>query len=895
MSEAKVRLKKSATKLRQALDSRHGVAQETVSASALGSRLVLVGVGAIARADLPEDSNGTIEVVNSGRLASARYKADTGTTVVSSSGRSGGRTTVTTTDHGALSGLGDDDHTQYLTQARGDDRYYTETESDAKYALLTRNMVAGSGLTGGGTLAADRTFAVGAGTLITVNADDVALSNGSAQYQIPVTGATPFTPAYTALSTFAGNGLVFSGGVFNVGVANTGATGLTVEADQVRLTSSSNPGAAASILATDASGYTTVVRLAATERVTTPLLINSGAMTIQTTSGDLTLTPSGSVVFPNAQTIRTTTFSSGLSITGFQINEVTSGTSALTIGVISVDELRAKVFVADEVRVDRGEQVWAKSYGIVETEFVTPSAIGNNGVAVWFENSPAVAGAIFTDADWLRFRIFDASSGLTIANIWGQVYTAASGAVNGYLLDSANNRQRWRFVLRSGQTSYEVKKGVVCIDYGGAGQTYIFLSAVDPAGAAYLKFQHWSGSDPYTAANNTVDAIAGNLKSVFGTTNENGFAAGSGFTVNDQYFKASNVSVVLNNVTSTWNISGTPKVKIDATSGLQLVTGTGVYNAIDWSDSIGGTIRTRLITYLESGMNRSYWYLYPTDTTSYGNYVQFTASAAGAGLEYASYYIRLANRAGFGLSEFYVSEPSSYLATTDFMVVKPGATHRIHFTNNHTNAVNTGYPTTVDSEISNDNAAYKGLMLIGNKSSTHSRRVLIYDQLAIGGTHPTFNCVNQLMVKNGNANASLVSDSWGYSGALMFNAALTNQTANITTYGQTMYMGGQYNTATAPGMLYYDANANYFAFFTGTPGLNEGQSISWSEDLRIDGLNSNILVNGAGSGGGQGVVGIKNAITIPASNPSLGGVIYVQSGALKYRGSSGTVTTLAVA
>ena len=33
-------------------------------------------------------------------------------------------------DHGALTGLADDDHTQYLTQARGDARYYTETETD---------------------------------------------------------------------------------------------------------------------------------------------------------------------------------------------------------------------------------------------------------------------------------------------------------------------------------------------------------------------------------------------------------------------------------------------------------------------------------------------------------------------------------------------------------------------------------------------------------------------------------------------------------------------------------------------------------------------------------------------------------------------------------------------
>ena len=39
---------------------------------------------------------------------------------------------ISALDHGAnLAGLGDDDHTQYHTDARGDDRYYTETELDA--------------------------------------------------------------------------------------------------------------------------------------------------------------------------------------------------------------------------------------------------------------------------------------------------------------------------------------------------------------------------------------------------------------------------------------------------------------------------------------------------------------------------------------------------------------------------------------------------------------------------------------------------------------------------------------------------------------------------------------------------------------------------------------------
>jgi hypothetical protein len=44
--------------------------------------------------------------------------------------------------------------------------------------------------------------------------------------------------------------------------------------------------------------------------------------------------------------------------------------------------------------------------------------------------------------------------------------------------------------------------------------------------------------------------------------------------------------------------------------------------------------------------------------------------------------------------------------------------------------------------------------------------------------------------------------------------------------------------------------------------------------------------------GGVGVIGMQNA-TPPSSNPSGGGILYVENGALKYRGSSGTITTIA--
>jgi len=57
----------------------------------------------------------------------------------------------------------------------------------------------------------------------------------------------------------------------------------------------------------------------------------------------------------------------------------------------------------------------------------------------------------------------------------------------------------------------------------------------------------------------------------------------------------------------------------------------------------------------------------------------------------------------------------------------------------------------------------------------------------------------------------------------------------------------------------------------------------------------NVGVNTTDFGSGVMCLGISNATTVPTTNPSDGGVLYVEGGALKYKGSSGTVTTLASA
>lgn len=77
-----------------------------------------------------------------------------------------------------------------------------------------------------------------------------------------------------------------------------------------------------------------------------------------------------------------------------------------------------------------------------------------------------------------------------------------------------------------------------------------------------------------------------------------------------------------------------------------------------------------------------------------------------------------------------------------------------------------------------------------------------------------------------------------------------------------------------------------------------------SSDIMMLGNNANIaavrtvspLILGTdpGAGSGTGIqLRIANTTSVPSTNPSNGGIVYVESGALKYRGSSGTVTTIA--
>lgn len=76
--------------------------------------------------------------------------------------------------------------------------------------------------------------------------------------------------------------------------------------------------------------------------------------------------------------------------------------------------------------------------------------------------------------------------------------------------------------------------------------------------------------------------------------------------------------------------------------------------------------------------------------------------------------------------------------------------------------------------------------------------------------------------------------------------------------------------------------------------ITNGNRVGTGVELFRVAQNGNIGLNGSSFGNGVKVIFIANG-TAPSGNPVGGGIMYVESGALKYRGSSGTITTIAVA
>jgi hypothetical protein len=171
-----------------------------------------------------------------------------------------------------------------------------DADLPATVVRTSRQVIAGSGLTGGGDLTVNRTLTVGAGTMITVATTTVGISTG-ATWQYIGTGAGT-TAAWQNLSGLAGNGMTWTSNTFTLGTPSTltvsTTNAVTASAHTHAITSYSSPGAAAALLSTTAAGLLTLVQLD-----TDTISDRSGSNLTLSPAGDLILDPVGNDVLPN--------------------------------------------------------------------------------------------------------------------------------------------------------------------------------------------------------------------------------------------------------------------------------------------------------------------------------------------------------------------------------------------------------------------------------------------------------------------------------------------------------------------------------------------------------------------------------------------------------------------
>jgi hypothetical protein len=136
----------------------------------------------------------------------------------------------------------------------------TQSALDLKAAKAT-TLTAGAGLTGGGDLSANLSFVVGAGTGITVNADDVALNISGLTEDTAPDAAADFVATYdTSATTHKKVKLSKLGGVTSI-AGNTGAftlaNGIDNSGNQIQLTAARRTLPTTQVFTSGSGTYTT--------------------------------------------------------------------------------------------------------------------------------------------------------------------------------------------------------------------------------------------------------------------------------------------------------------------------------------------------------------------------------------------------------------------------------------------------------------------------------------------------------------------------------------------------------------------------------------------------------------------------------------------------------------
>ena len=190
-------------------------------------------------------------------------------------------------------------------------------------------------------------------------------------------------------------------------------------------------------------------------------------------------------------------------------------------------------------------------------------------------------------------------------------------------------------------------------------------------------------------------------------------------------------------------------------------------------------------------------------------------------------------------------------------------------------------------------------------SSTAGNQILQRVDLYSSGSitaGPTFDDMvldsTGLLLKSVTSFTDLNSIKWKYSSVLtgrITNVVNTGFKSSTTYVSASPVDGTWYSVLSLLAYNTTQINAALTLFSSGSGFYSLALNASAFTSLWGDTNVLSIFGDTPSHGNGVKVIFIANASTVPTTNPTGGGVLYVTAGSLKYRGSSGSITTLGVA
>lgn len=194
---------------------------------------------------------------------------------------------------------------------------------------------------------------------------------------------------------------------------------------------------------------------------------------------------------------------------------------------IYTDELHATAFTADVSQALAGSDYLTKSVSKLSANFVVP-AVGSSVRIIVDDLEGFPATACFENGDYIRFRAFNRTSGLTISDAWGTVTLDTTFGTSGF----SSGTQAYIYTVTSAAvTGISVYKGSEVLDYGKSSDGLIVRTTLDKNNSPYSQIATWV-NDPSNSANYTVHARLGKLSGIahcsgYGLYTDNAFLTNS--------------------------------------------------------------------------------------------------------------------------------------------------------------------------------------------------------------------------------------------------------------------------------------------------------------------------------------------------------------------------------